>query len=594
MLSISVCSPAQITFTNVTQQSGIGDPGTRAVTWGDYDNDGDMDLYVCIGLLANTPSRLLRNNGDGTFTNVTHVANVDNYERPSEGAGFGDYDNDGDIDLYVVNWSGQENVLYRNNGDGAFTDVSAAAGANNPSDGLSGTFADYDSDGDLDLYVANYGVPNLLYRNNGDGTFTDVAEEAGVADPGRSFFHQFADYDNDGDMDLYVINGIVSPAPDALYRNNGDSTFTEVAKKAGIMHPDLPASGVMFFDYNNDGWLDLYIVVNQDDSNLLYRNNKDGTFTDVSRQAGVHGVLANPGAHAGGVTVGDYDNDGWLDIFAGNNGPNSLYHNNRDGTFTNIAAQVGIIENENTMIVSSGDYNSDGFLDLFMTNGFLSEPGPDALYRNSGNDNHWLHINLVGVRSNRNGIGARIHVSAGDLTMFREVNGGTFGMDSLTAEFGLGEHNMAELVEIRWPSGTVDVLRDIPADCIIQVTEGTEHFTVAVQPLGKLPITLGEVKRTALRTAILQNYPNPFNPDTWIPYELAEPSDVKIFIYDIQGRLVRTFNIGHREVGQYFTRDEAAYWDGKNEAGEQGASGLYFYTIQAGGYTATRKMILAK
>ncbi len=234
MLFISVCSPAEITFTNVTQQSGVGDPGTRAATWGDYDNDGDIDLYVGIGLLANTPSRLFLNNGNGTFTDVTHLANVENYERSSEGAGFGDYDNDGDIDLYVVNWGGQENVLYRNNGDGTFTDVSADAGVNASSDGLSGTFADYDNDGDLDLCVANYGVPNLLYRNNGDGTFTDVAEEASVADSGRSFFHQFADYDNDGDMDLYVINGIVSPAPDALYRNNGDGTFTAVAKKPAL------------------------------------------------------------------------------------------------------------------------------------------------------------------------------------------------------------------------------------------------------------------------------------------------------------------------------------------------------------------------
>ncbi len=294
------------------------------------------------------------------------------------------------------------------------------------------------------------------------------------------------------------------------------------------------------------------------------------------------------------MTVGDYDNDGWLDIFAGNNGPNSLYHNNRDGTFTNIAAQVGIIENENTMIVSSGDYNGDGFLDLFMTNGFLAEPGPDALYRNNGSENHWLHINLVGVRSNRDGIGARIHVSAGDLTMFREVNGGTFGMDSLTAEFGLGEHNMAEMVEIRWPSGTVDVLSDIPADCIIQITEGTEHFTVAVQPPGKLPITLGEIKQTALRTAILQNYPNPFNPDTWMPYQLGKDSSVAIRICASSGQHVRTLELGHKPAGLYTEKSKAAHWDGSNESGEPVASGIYFYTIQADDYTATKKMVVAR
>jgi hypothetical protein len=591
-LSASVCSFAQITFTNVTEQAGIGDPGDRGVAWGDYDNDGDLDLYVSFWQ-ANVPSYLFRNNGDGTFTDVTHVANVGNYEGNSEGAVFGDYDDDGYLDLYVLNEGGAEKVLYRNNGDGTFADVSAQAGVNDRSNSLSGTFVDYDSDGDLDIYVASWGAPNLLYRSNGDGTFIDVAKEAGVADPRNSLSHQFADYDNDGDMDLYVVNGgALGPAPDALYRNNGNGTFTEATKQTGILHPELPGAGVIFFDYNNDGWLDLYIANDINTSNLLYRNNKDGTFTNVSQQAGVDGGDVS----SWGATAGDYDNDGWLDLLVSNSAPNSLYRNNRDGTFTNIAAQAGITEDENTMCVSSGDYDGDGFLDLFMTNGYPGgKPGLDALYRNNGNDNHWLQINLVGVRSNPNGIGARIHVVTGDLSMFREVNGGTgFGMDNLTAEFGLGKHNMVELVEIRWPSGTVDVLRDIPADHVIQVTEGTEQFTVAVQPRGKLPITLGEVKRTALRTALLQNYPNPFNPDTWIPYHLRSAAHVYIKIYDAAGHQLRILDLGYRDAGVYVSRSRAAYWDGMNELDEEVASGLYFYSITAGDFSATRKMIMMR
>jgi hypothetical protein len=261
----------------------------------------------------------------------------------------------------------------------------------------------------------------------------------------------------------------------------------------------------------------------------------------------------------------------------------------------NISAQSGSAGG-----CSFADYDNDGDLDLYVAN----YGSTDALYRNDGNDNHWLHIKLIGTRSNRYAVGARITVKAGELSMLREINGGTSrAQHSMTAHFGLGQNTQVDSVKIRWPwgkVGQVTTLTNIPADQMIEITEGVDGYKTlhtgegmrqTVEPSGKLPGTWGKVKKTDL----LQNYPNPFNPETWIPYQLAKNSSVAIKIYTSSGQLVRTLELGDKRAGLYAYKTDAAYWDGTNESGEPVASGVYFYTIQTDdNYTATKKMVMAR
>jgi len=304
--------------------------------------------------------------------------------------------------------------------------------------------------------------------------------------------------------------------------------------------------------------------------------------------------------------VGDYDNDGYMDIYMMGR-LRMLYHNNGDGTFTDKAKELGVQDTSDYKYKSGGcsfaDYDSDGDLDIYVANIILS----DALFRNDGNDNHWLHIKLVGTESNRDGIGARVTVKAGELSMIREINPGcSRGYNPLIAYFGLGQHTRADSVEIRWPTGPVigeegvvvpgrtEVFENVSADQFIMITEGLgEIVEIArtVDPQEKLPGTWGKVKVSKL----YQNYPNPFNPDTWIPYQLAKDSTVLIKIHTSSGHLVRTLELGDKPAGLYTDKTKAAYWDGNNDSGEPVASGVYFYTIQTGDdYTATKKMVVAR
>ena len=607
----------ETTFANVAKEAGLGDIKrfqSMGVVWGDYDNDGDLDLYVAhSGIGPNWKMEedvFYRNNGDGTFTDATAEAGLGENKGDARYAGSLDFDNDGYLDLYVYNptWNGAVDnrlLLYRNNGDGTFTDVTEDAeikGLVGVSTGT-GTFADYDNDGDLDMYFIFSWRTRIFYENNGDGTFTDRTDRAGLGDEHRGFHVTSGDYDNDGDMDIYLSNGtgegVMVPA--VLYRNNGDGTFTDVAEEAGVSE-DRNGRAVTFLDYDNDGDLDL--LAGGAPRNRLYRNNGDGTFTDVAAEVGF--ILS--AFH--GLTAGDYDNDGYIDVFAMEwNKPRMLYHNNGDGTFTNIAADAGV----KTQAMAGGgcalaDYDNDGDLDLYVANLTTF----DMLYRNNGNDNNWLHIKLVGTESNRDGVGARVTVKAGDLSMIREINPGyDRAQSSLTAHFGLGQNTKADSIEIRWPSGPlvkegvgviparVDVLDNISANQFIVVEEGVGIIksrpaelqeSRTVEPEEKLPTKWGKVKSNKL----YQNYPNPFNPETWIPFTLSEPKHVTIKIYTQTGQLIRTLDLGQKPSGTYLSKEKAAYWDGRNEAGETVASDVYFYSMEAGGNTGLKKMVLAQ
>jgi hypothetical protein len=512
-------------FTNFSTEAGIISIKTRTwgnPIWGDINGDGNLDLIVpkhelsAHGPRGNGPPPFVYlNNGDGTFRDSRHGSGI-HMEDPDTGSwlgfAFGDYDGDGKLDLMIVEppfQSGPEqndptrNILYKGNGDGTFDYVSDTAGLElGRNYGESAFWVDYDNDGTLDLFVKNIkdsvtgvGV-NVLYHNNGDGTFSQVLNAGGLATATHGVTEgtvcSFADYDNDGFMDVaFAGNGTA----EALYHNNGDGTFTDVTATSGL-NPRQNSNAIAWGDYNNDGFLDLYISRGDPAGNgllggTLYRNNGNSTFTDVTTQAGV-----TQNSNSWAAIWGDYDNDGFLDLFIARPGTTSigvgnanlLYHNNGDGTFTDVAAAEGVqlqddLPTSAHKVAAWGDYNNDGFLDLVLKDGVgptsLNGDGAQGfhfLFKNNGNQNGFIKVNLQGVQSNRNGIGARVTVNYRGGKGFRENNGGGGGeyasQGSGPLHFGIGSVRSAT-VTVAWPSGTVDTLRRVRANSTITVVEGS-------------------------------------------------------------------------------------------------------------------------
>ena len=519
---VEVTSEAGITFTYVNGASGkkyMPEPMGSGAAFFDYDNDGYLDLYIVNGAplpgfqCEKLPTNVLyRNNRDGTFTDITVEARVGDTGY-GMGTAVGDYDNDGDEDLYVTNFG--PNVLYQNNGDGTFTDVTVEAGVGDQGWGTNAAFVDYDRDGNLDLYVANYmkfdvryniecrqgveraycgptaypGQSGVLYRNNGDGTFTDVTKQAGLFNTsGRQLGAVFGDYDDDSDLDLFVAN---DKTPNFLYQNNGDGTFTEIGLMAGIAYNEdgvaESAMGADWGDYDNDGDLDIIVATFQWLANTLYHNEGDGFFTDVTFPAHV-GTESLPYL---GMTAAflDYDNDGDLDIFIANGHldenvqeydvmaryaqKNQLFRNNGDGTFTEVTdrAGPGLQVERVSHGAAFGDYDNDGDIDIFVSDS--NHPTCTLLRNDGGNQNHYLMIKTVGTRSNRDGIGARIQVVSGDLVQMKEVRSsyGYLCSNDRRVLFGLGDRNKADRIEIRWPSGITQVLKDVKANQFLTIKE---------------------------------------------------------------------------------------------------------------------------
>ena len=629
------------TFTDVSQAAGVHQretpidvnsgawmgPGTAAV---DYDNDGCwMDIFV-VGD-GGLPNALYHNNGDGTFMEIADKAGIANTPN-GRGCVWFDYNNDGWRDLYVT--CAGPNYLFENNGDCTFTDVSEQAGIADVQHGTSIAVADYDHDGWLDIYVSNWGRPvsllvsnpapkiNVLYRNMGDGTFEDVAHSAGVADDGIAWGAIFFDYDGDTWADLFVAN---DHGPDKLYRNRGDGTFADVSEQSGIVTliagKPTGAMGLCVGDYDNDADLDLFVT--NYDADLLWRNNGNGTFTNVAEAVGV----ANEGVGWYASFV-DFDNDGYCDLYVVNGdvdnsqktNRNRLYHNDRNGKFVDRSDQFNTTADVVGRGATSGDFDNDGDVDFFVVNNtgntlLLNDLDPafgsnepasqdnltqiqrnilqlryaqNAASRRNLAKNQRIQFRLRGTKSNRDGIGTRVSVKIGNFVQTQELICGTgfLGSDSLELEFGLAGASSIDSITLTWPSGIVETYEDLYAANMFIFTEGEkEKFVVAVEPKGKQSITWGKIKTAE----VFQNYPNPFNPETWIPYNLFESSDVKISIFASSGELVREFKLGQQARG-----DKKLYWDGKNADGETVASGIYFYQFKAGNTQSMRKMWLLK
>ena len=564
-------------------------PGTAAT---DYDNDNCwLDIFV-VGD-GGLPNALYHNNGDGTFTDVATAAGVANTPR-GRGCVWFDYNNDGWRDLYVT--CAGPNYLFENNSDGTFTDVTQQAGIGDEKHGTSAAVADYDHDGWLDIYIANWGRPpsllfanpapktNVLYRNRRDGTFEETTDTAGVANDGIAWGAIFFDYDGDTWADLFVAN---DHGPDKLYRNRGDGTFADVSEPSGIVTEingkPTGAMGLCVGDYDNDADLDFFVT--NYDADLLWRNNGDGTFTNVAEAVGV----ANEGVGWYANFI-DYDNDGYRDLYVVNGdvdnsqktNRNRLYHNNQNGQFVDRADALNASVDVVGRGATAGDFDNDGDVDFYIVN----NTGNTLLQNDVNPDNRHIKIRLRGTESNRDGVGTRVAVAIGNHIQTQELICGTgfLGSDSPELQFGLPPDYQMGSVTLTWPSGIVETYQfSFQAD-VYTFTEA-ENVTVAVEPHGKQYTAWGKIKDAE----IFQNYPNPFNPETWIPYRLAKSSDVQITIYAQNGELIREFNFGHQSRGE-----KTLYWDGKNGDGETVASGIYFYQFRAADTHSVRKMWLLK
>ena len=482
-------------FSEIGAEVGVDKfDGGRASAWADYDEDGDLDLVV----IGHPALAYFRNDG-ARFAERTQAAGL---VRPEGGIGVqtADYDNDGAADIYVTRdgwFGGGVNALFQNDGRGGFADVTQASGTGDPGSSFCAAWSDFNRDGWLDLYVANGtgatgDSTNVLYRNQGDGTFADVAAAAGVAHQGQTLSAAWGDFDGDGWPDLYACN---FTEPNVLFRNRGDGTFADQTVAAGVGAEYIDGFITFVLDYDNDGALDIFVgnwsqysvvladrvagrSTSQRDRPVLFRNRGDGTFADVTQAAGLARAL---GTMSG--VPGDVDNDGYIDIYLGNGGPQMgrrepdvLFRNRGDGTFADATEAAGLGHLGKSHGVTFADYDRDGDLDLYAPVGG-AQPGdqwPNAFYRSEGFGNHYLVLELEGVESNRDGIGAKVWVHSGELMQFAEVASGySFGnSNSLELEFGLGQRLRVERIEVAWPSGQVDVHRDIEADQHLLLREG--------------------------------------------------------------------------------------------------------------------------
>jgi hypothetical protein len=478
-------------FTRILDGEIANDLGNfSGCAWGDYDGDGHLDLVI--GNAFGGSNRLYRNNGDGTFTRITTGSLVTD-SADADAIVWGDYDNDGDLDLFVSNFfTPVADVLYRNVGASEFERVTEGW-VNDSSQGTGAAWGDYDADGFLDLYVSNSNAQNdYLYRNSGDGIFALVVTGPVVSSGGHSTGCAWGDYDGDGDLDLVVANTGDSGLGENnfLFRNEGGAVFTRVAE-GPIANDGGRSNGVAWADYDNDGDLDLFVSNAFGENNFLYRNDGPSGFARITE-----GFIVNDGGNSTSLAWGDFDNDGWLDLFVANDlGQNNfLYRNEGDGTFSPMPASAVESDGGRSWGCAWGDYDNDGDLDLFVANGLadsVTPPPPEVcfLYRNSGNTNNWLLVRMIGTASNRSGIGAKVRVLATidgtSIWQLREISGGSgwCSQNDLRAHFGLGDAVQVEKLRIEWPSGIVQEFTDVAANQILKVVEPPR---LTVEPGGRL------------------------------------------------------------------------------------------------------------
>ncbi|MCU1330221.1 MAG: repeat protein [Bryobacterales bacterium] len=490
-----------LVFEDIAAKIGLDKTSAgRGVAVFDSNNDGYLDVLITA---AHGGCNFYRNNGDGTFTDASVESGLDKCVN-GFGITIGDYNNDGYPDVFVtrLGFYGGESQLFRNNGDGTFTDVTAHAGLNVWGPAFTASFVDYDNDGRLDLFIANNlgglferKTPNRLFHNNGDGTFTEVGKKAGIDTPWPSNSGAWGDYNNDGFPDLFVSNGM---GRSQLYKNNGDGTFTDVSREAGVEALCF-GSPSFWWDFDNDGWLDLAQFAWSDHDDVIhtlehgdgpadgnpmriYRNNRDGTFTEVGREHGLSGCWGTMSGNAG-----DFNNDGYMDVVLGNGSPKMdrleplgvLEYDGETKQFKNITFSAGFPLIGKSHGVTMADLFGDGRLSVIVGAGGAYPA--DLLTMNvfcpTKLPGNYINVRLVGMKSNKSAIGARITLRAGGKLQMKEVSGGTsFGCLPFEQHFGLAKLESIDTIDVRWPSGLVQRFENPPVNSTIEMVEGQEGW----------------------------------------------------------------------------------------------------------------------
>jgi hypothetical protein len=561
-------------FIKITEGQHVNDGGdSRSVNWIDYDGDGWLDLFVSNGPSGGQNNFLYENNGDETFTKITGVA-ITSDNRSSDGSTWGDFDNDGDPDLFVANWYNQNNLLYKNNGDGTFELLSSSIVTSDGGYSEAGTWGDYNNDGLIDLYVCNSegNRRNFLYQNTGGGTFTKITTGSQSTDAYYSRNADWLDIDNDGYVDLFVANE--TNQNENFYKNNTGETFTSL-QIPNLLTSNGNSTSSSWEDIDNDGDFDVFISNYSGQKNFLFANNADGTFTKI-----INDPVANDIGSSFGSVFGDVDNDGDLDLFVTNafttgRTKNFFYLNNGNGTFTKdttLDSDLGWAYG-----CAFGDYNKDGYLDLFIAKCFGATEN-NSLYKNTGGNNNWLSLDLEGVVSNKSSIGAIIKVKANvfgnSIWQMRRVAGQTgYCGQTLQQHFGLGDASIIDSMIIEWPSGGKQILTQLNVNEHLNISEDTTTTSLEI----------GEVLPTEF--ILYQNYPNPFNPSTKISWQSNVSGWQTIKLFDALGREIDTIINEYREAGIHSTL---------YSINSELPSGIYFYQLRTQTHSQTKKMVVLK
>ena len=570
---------------------------TLGIAWGDYDGDGDDDLYMTNGNPSDGTqwvNYLFRNNGDGTFTRIEDNGPIVSDVYLSAGTSWADYDNDGDLDLMVANpkiTQGSGSIsLYANNGSGSFSNASAGDLTTTVSfSRIDAAWADANNDGLLDVLVSNANLIVLPARahayfiNNGNGTFSSVSNNMTAGTSAKSGV-AWIDVDNDGDMDAVTCSG--APGQKTVLWVNTGSNFTELVLIDTGEGIGRDTQGASWGDYDNDGDFDLYLVNRGEngEANVLFRNDGvDGNglpiMTQLDGNSGVGPLISDVDFSIASAWV-DVDNDGDLDLFVGNDGGyaggyrSRLYINN-NGVFTSETSG-NLIENADFVRSTAvADIDNDGDMEIV-----IGRDGPNRLFINNlDNGNNWVQFNLTGVNANRSAIGAVIRVKAtingNEVWQMRDVSShtGTASQSSMRVHFGLGNATVIDELVIRWPgSGLVETLNNVAVNQIIPLIEGQVSSLIAMN------------EPVPAQYQLFQNYPNPFNPDTKIRFHLPVSGQVQLEIYNVLGNKVATLVDCFKSAGVYEYTFQASDL----------SSGVYFYRLTSSGFISMKKMMVLK
>ena len=575
---LAICSNTAlaVTFSDVTTYSNLDNyPLSRCSAWLDYDRDGYLDLIVGS---ENGNNRLHRNNGDGTFADVTEEAGIP--ERPGIwGINFADINNDGFQEVYLSarapdTFSAGRNLLLSNDAGTCFTDISEISGANVPGGGVAACFAPFDKDAYIDLFVPNQYYPDMEYPylliNVMNNTFEDQTVQYGLHildwwDVPAAF-----DFDNDRMLDLFCTKDYHG---NSLYKRTWYSHFEDWTDSLNIQ--TACGYGITIGDVNNDGWFDLYLTNWHYLTDNLFIYDTSGSYINMTLEWNVPGNIWTSAPH-----FADFDNDGWLDLMVMAAGSGNRYYRNVNGTgFEDNTLESGLTNSSYNWGASIGDYNNDGFLDIFIPE-YLHSSNGGRLYRNNGNNNNWVQIELIGTSCNRDGIGARLWLDSPSTSQTRQVMGGSgFGsQNSLVQHFGLARDSIINFLEIWWPDGTIEIYEDISVNQLITIVEGDASY-------------IYQDRRIVVPNCfqLKEVYPNPSNNAINFEIEILQTTYIRIEIIDILGKKAKCIFKGSLDPGIFYY-----LWDGCDSKGKDVSSGLYFVRVSNSMDVAIKKVTLAK